>query len=148
VDDYILKPLDRLKSYLLTNLRHAQMTLGTDAPLTPHIHTHILEYVFFFFFFFYSCCSHLEHRASGKRFVSLQFLNLRHSVGLLGRGISPSQGRYLTQTQNERTQTSVSRVRFEPTIPPFERAKTFHALCRSATVICTGIRYVTSVSIL
>jgi hypothetical protein len=40
-------------------------------------------------------CSHLEHRASVKRFVSLQFLNLRQSVGLLGRGISPSQGRYV-----------------------------------------------------
>jgi hypothetical protein len=51
-----------------------------------------------FFLFFYSCCSHLKHRASVKRFVSLQFLNLRQSVGLLGRGISPSQGRYLTQT--------------------------------------------------
>jgi hypothetical protein len=46
----------------------------------------------------YSCCSHLEHRASVKRFVSIQFLNLRHSVGLFGRVISPSQGRYLTQT--------------------------------------------------
>jgi hypothetical protein len=30
-----------------------------------------------------------------KRFVSLQFLNLRQSIGLLGRGISPSQGSYL-----------------------------------------------------
>jgi hypothetical protein len=30
-----------------------------------------------------SCCSHLEHRASEKHFVSLQFLNLIHSVGLL-----------------------------------------------------------------
>jgi hypothetical protein len=49
----------------------------------------------------YSCCSHLEHRASVKRFLSLQFLHLRHSVGLLGRVISPSQGRYLTQTQNK-----------------------------------------------
>jgi hypothetical protein len=49
----------------------------------------------------YSCCSHLEHRASVKRFVSLQFLNLGHSVGLLERVISPSQGRYLTQTQNK-----------------------------------------------
>jgi hypothetical protein len=49
----------------------------------------------------YSCCSNLDHRASMKRFVSLQFLNLRHSVGLLGRGISPSQGHYLTQTQNK-----------------------------------------------
>jgi hypothetical protein len=40
-----------------------------------------------------SCCSRLEHRASVKRFVSLQFLNLRHSIGLLGRVISTSQGR-------------------------------------------------------
>jgi hypothetical protein len=29
-----------------------------------------------------------------KGFVSLQFLNLGHSVGLLGRLISPSQGRF------------------------------------------------------
>jgi hypothetical protein len=72
----------------------------------------------------YSCCSHLEHGASVKRFVSLQFLNLRHSEGLLGRVISPSQGRYQTQTQNKRTQTSMPWVRFEPTIPAFERAKT------------------------
>jgi hypothetical protein len=37
----------------------------------------------------------LEYWASVKRFVSLQFLNLRQSTELLGRGISPSQGRYL-----------------------------------------------------
>jgi hypothetical protein len=49
----------------------------------------------------YSCCSHLEHRATVKFFVSLQFLNLRYSVGPLGRVISPSQRRYLTQTQNK-----------------------------------------------
>jgi hypothetical protein len=47
----------------------------------------------------YSCCSHLEHRASVKRFVSLQFL--RQSVGLLGWVMSPSHGRYITQTQNK-----------------------------------------------
>jgi hypothetical protein len=46
----------------------------------------------------YSCCSQLEHRAYVKLFVSLQFFNRRHSVGLFGRVISPSQGRYLTQT--------------------------------------------------
>jgi hypothetical protein len=46
-----------------------------------------------------SCCSLLEHWAFVKRFVSLQFLNLRHSVGLLGPVISPSQGRYLKQIQ-------------------------------------------------
>jgi FAD synthase len=83
----------------------------------------------------YSCCSHLEHRASVKRFVSLQFLNLRHLVALLERVISPSQGRYLTQTQNKHKQTSMLRVGFEPTIPAFERAKTFHVLDRAATVV-------------
>jgi hypothetical protein len=82
--------------------------------------------------FVYSCCSHLEHRASVKRFVSLQFLNLRHSVGLLERVISPSQGRYLTQTQNKHKQTSMPQVRFEPMIPAYERAKTVHALDRAA----------------
>jgi hypothetical protein len=57
--------------------------------------------------------------------------------GLLGRAISPSQGRYLhgtTQTQNKRGQTSMPLAGFEPTIPVFKRAKTFHALDSAATV--------------
>jgi hypothetical protein len=45
----------------------------------------------------YSCCSHLEH---------IQFLNLRQSVGLIGRVTSRSQGRYLTQAQKH-TETSI-----------------------------------------
>jgi hypothetical protein len=48
----------------------------------------------------YSCCSHLDHRASMKLAVSRHFQILRHSVGLLGRVISPSQGHYLTQRIN------------------------------------------------
>jgi hypothetical protein len=60
-------------------------------------------FFFFYFFFYYSFCSHLEHRAPVKPFVSLKFLNFRESVGLLGRGISSSQCRYLTQTQNKET---------------------------------------------
>jgi hypothetical protein len=40
-----------------------------------------------------------------------------------------------TQTQNKRPQTSTSQVGFEPTIPVFVRAKTFHALDRAATGI-------------
>jgi hypothetical protein len=40
-----------------------------------------------------------------------------------------------TQTQNNRTQTSVLWVRFEPTIAASEREKTVHALGRPATVI-------------
>jgi hypothetical protein len=52
----------------------------------------------FYLFIFIPVAPTLEH------FVSLQFLNLRKSVGLLGQGISPSQGRYLhrtTQTQTD-----------------------------------------------
>jgi hypothetical protein len=71
------------------------------------------------------------------RFFS--FLIYTQLVGLLGREISPSQGRYLRReqkkTQNKRTQTSMPWVGFESTIPPFERAKTVHALDRAATVI-------------
>jgi hypothetical protein len=40
-----------------------------------------------------------------------------------------------TQTQNKCTQTSMSRVGFEPTIPVFEPAKTIRILDRAATVI-------------
>jgi hypothetical protein len=38
-------------------------------------------------------------------------------------------------TQNKRTQISVPRLRLEPTIQVFERAKTDHDLDRAATVI-------------
>jgi hypothetical protein len=40
-----------------------------------------------------------------------------------------------TQTQNKRTQTSMLCVGFETRSPMFERAKTVHALDRSAAVI-------------
>jgi hypothetical protein len=71
----------------------------------------------------------------GRFFSSLIYTQ---SVGLLGRVISPSQGRYLHTGQhkeNKRTQTSMPRMGLEPTIPAFERAKTVHALDRAATVI-------------
>jgi hypothetical protein len=47
----------------------------------------------------------------------------------------PLPARRITQTQNKRTQTSMLKVGFEPTIPASERAKTVHALDRTATVI-------------
>jgi hypothetical protein len=99
------------------------LEMRSDRPMGPS------EYIWFGWLV-YSCCSHLEHWAFVKRFVLLQFLNLRHLVGLLGRAISPSQGRYPTQTQ-----MSIPRVGFEPTIPALERAKIVHALDRAATVI-------------
>jgi hypothetical protein len=62
-----------------------------------------------------------------KRFVSLQFLNHRQSVGLLRLGISPTQGRYLRRT----TQTQIQTHNFG-----FQVDETFHALVdRSATLI-------------
>jgi hypothetical protein len=70
-----------------------------------------------------------------KRFVSLQFLNSRQSVRLLERGVSPSQGRYLKQTRNKRTQTSIPWVGVEPTIPVFKRGEMIHVFNRAATVI-------------
>jgi hypothetical protein len=60
------------------------------------------------------------------------------SVGLLGRGIRPSQGHYLHTEEhkhNKRTQTSMPQVRFETRIPVFEQAKTAHALCGANTMI-------------
>jgi hypothetical protein len=93
----------------------------------------------FSFFFYYSRCFHFDHSVSVESFVSLQFLNHRQSVGLIGRGISSSQGRYLTQTQNKRRQTSMPWMVFEPTIPAFERAKTGHALDHAGTLIVSCI---------
>jgi hypothetical protein len=51
-----------------------------------------------------------------------------------------------TQTQNKHThththQTSMPRVGFESTIPASERAKTVHALDRSATVTGFSLKY-------
>jgi hypothetical protein len=43
--------------------------------------------------------------------------------------------RRTTQTQNKRTQTSMSRVGFEPTTPMLDGAKTVHALDGAAIVI-------------
>jgi hypothetical protein len=50
----------------------------------------------------------------------------------------PLPARRTAQTQNKRIQTSMSQVRFEPTIPVFEQPKTVHALDCAANVI--GIR--------
>jgi hypothetical protein len=50
-----------------------------------------------------------------------------------------SRGCYLhrtTQTQKKPRQTCIPRVGFEPMIPVFERAKTFHAFHLAATVRC------------
>jgi hypothetical protein len=76
------------------------------------------------------------------------------SVGILGRGISPSQSLYLHRIN---TQTSMLLAGFEPTIPVFELAKTVHALDRAATVnlvilswmkVCIGTEYCKEIRII
>jgi hypothetical protein len=71
----------------------------------------------------------------------IQFRNhFSQTVGLLGRVISPSECRHLNKGQHKHKinaythQTSMPWVRFEPTIPGSERAKTVPALHRAATV--------------
>jgi hypothetical protein len=80
-----------------------------------------------------SLCSPLD---LGRIF---SFLIYTQSLGLLGQGISPSQGgatyTQKTQTRNKRTQTSMPWVGFEPTILMFGLAQTVHRLDSAATVI-------------
>jgi hypothetical protein len=76
-----------------------------------------------------------------------QFLHHSQTVGLLGRVISSTQGLYLKRGQRKQKnahthQTSMTWVGFEPKIPASERAKTVHALDRSATV--TGVYLIKS----
>jgi hypothetical protein len=76
----------------------------------------------------------LEHRASMKRFVSLQFLNLKTVSRTPWMGDQPVARPLPIQTQNKHRQTSMPWVGFEPTIPAFKQTKTVHALDRAATV--------------
>jgi hypothetical protein len=85
-----------------------------------------------------SCFPHLEHRASVKSFVSLQFLNLTDSrYDSLDWGSALLQERYLNKTiktSKRLGQTSTPRVGFEPMIPVFELAKTVHVSDRAASI--------------
>jgi hypothetical protein len=76
----------------------------------------------------------LEHKASVKRFVSLQFLNPKTVGRTSWMGDQPVARPLHIQTQNKHRQTFMPWVGFETTTPVFERAKTVHALDRAATV--------------
>jgi hypothetical protein len=89
---------------------------------------------------------------SGSRPL-IQFRNhSSHTVGLLGRVISSSQGLYLNTGKHKHGinaythQTSMPYIGFEPTIPASEREKTVHALDREATM--SGILRISTVKIL
>jgi hypothetical protein len=75
--------------------------------------------------------------APGLLFIFIIYFT--KSVGLLGRVISPSQGRYLNTWQHghrTQAQTFMHWVGFEPTIPAFERVKTVLA---SARPLCSAM---------
>jgi hypothetical protein len=76
----------------------------------------------------------LEHRASGKRCVLLQFLNPKRVGRTPWTGDQPIARPLPIHTQNKQRQRSIPWVRFEPMIPAFEGAKRVHALDRAATV--------------
>jgi hypothetical protein len=108
---------------------------------------------------FYILLLPLEHRASVKRSFHLSFLIFKQSVGFLGRGMNPSQDLYIHRGQHKhrisvhtlnihargeiRTQNHGVRASEDSSCPrplgyrdrlASERAKTVHALDRSATV--------------
>jgi hypothetical protein len=113
-------------------------------------------------------CSKTENRTRGERLVHwyhsvssfygstgvvglgrfFSFLIHTQLLGLLGRGISPSQGRYQhTQQRKHRINAHIhpclewdSNPRSQ-LIPVFERVKTVHAWARAATVISHSVSY-------
>jgi hypothetical protein len=85
----------------------------------------------FLFFFFYGCTA-LVGLGRFFQFPSLYGMSTLAGDQPVARPL-PAHG--TAQTQNKRTETSIPRVGFEPTIPAFERAKTVHASDRAATVI-------------
>jgi hypothetical protein len=110
--------------------------------------------IFVFFFFFGATAPILGLRLPPWNSpFHFGLLDLRHSVGLLDRLCSSSQGLYVytnterrkhththtyTHIHTHKHWTSIPSVEFDPTIPASERAKTLHSLDLSATV--TGKR--------
>jgi hypothetical protein len=86
----------------------------------------------FFFQWLYSPCWALAYSSGSWSFLQ--------TIGLLGRVISSSKGLYLNTGQHKHRiniythQRSMPSLGVEPTIQASERAKTVHALDRSATV--------------
>jgi hypothetical protein len=78
----------------------------------------------------------LEHRTSNDSF-HFNFL-IYESVGLFGRGISPPQGRFLTQTQNTHTTHALSWIRtHDPSVRTYEDI----SCLRAATLIRNVVYY-------
>jgi hypothetical protein len=145
------------RNYPLYICWHTLEDVGHDCHVTGlrcrsapnHIHYHVIEWLYtgfawvigFIIKLFFS----LALQPPWALASAFSFMIILQTVGLLGRVISSSQGLYLNIAQHKHRintythQTSMSWVGFELTIPASERAKTVHALDRSATV--TGIKH-------
>jgi serine acetyltransferase len=113
---------------------------GRSAELVKHGDNFTFTFHSFIHSFIHSSVAPQPFVGPGLFFSFVNFLFIQ-SVAPIGRGISPSQGRHLHNTQNKRTQTSMPWVGSEPTIPAFEWAKIVHALGRAASVIGLPLPY-------
>jgi hypothetical protein len=92
--------------------------------------------LFSFFVFRFLLLSMALPAHSGPSFRN----HFSQTVGLLGRVISPSHGRYINTGRHKHRinaythEITMPWVEFEPTIPASERAKKVHALDRATTV--------------
>jgi hypothetical protein len=109
-----------------------RMLVRRMAPLSTLCFQYSFAFTSLFFYWLYS--------PLGPWPLLFSFMIILQTLSVLGRVISSSQGLYLNTGQHKHRmntythQTSMPCVGFEPTIPASERAKTVHALDRSATV--------------
>jgi hypothetical protein len=100
----------------------------------------IYSFLFFFFLLFFYCLNWLGYKAC----VHSELIN--SEIWILQTVCrTPLTGDHHVAgplpAENKRRETTTHRTRFENTIPVFERAKTFHALHRTVTVIGLFIKF-------
>jgi hypothetical protein len=93
----------------------------------------------------------LEHRATVKRLISLQFLNPKRVCRTSWTGDQPVARPLPKQTQNKHTKISMPGVGFETRIPAFERAKTVVLIVTAkllSSLLCSNFHATLSSSLL
>jgi hypothetical protein len=124
---------------LACNVLWLAVTCVVNVPMQTRLilaYSSIVKSYYYYYYYYYYYASTALLLGLGHFFSFL----ILHTIGrTLWTGdqpvAMPLPTHRTTQTQNKRTQTSMPWVGFEPTIPAFERAKTFHALDRAANVI-------------
>jgi hypothetical protein len=132
-----INPIIQSKTPLIS---HAQFPIHVKIYIDIYLFSYVFIYLFIYLFI--TDCTHSDAVALQSFVGPSQLFSVSgsytQSVELLGpatvrrKAAAYSQNK---QIQNTRTQTSMSWVGFEPTIPEFEREKTIHALDHSPTMI-------------